>query len=307
MSVFVVINPKAGGGRVKKRWPRLAKRLAEHIGPFASAETAAPGHASILTREAIRTGADLVISVGGDGTLNEVVNGFCDADGKMSTHVSLAVVSLGTGSDFVRSLSTGMDSIDRIVSGATRRIDLGRVIYFDDDGNQKSRLFANIGSFGVSGQIDRIVNTTHSRFLPRKARFLAATIGALAAFRSQRIGMMVDDDPAVTAPIVLVAVANGRYFGGGMQIAPDAEFDDGLFDIVTLQHTSKLALLRNLLLVYSGGHRDHPAISIRRGRRIRVEPLDGQSEPVLLDLDGEAPGRLPATYEILPQALALRC
>jgi YegS/Rv2252/BmrU family lipid kinase len=289
-------------------WPKLAEHLAERIGPFNYAETMAPDHATTLTRQAIRMGADLVIAVGGDGTLNEVVNGFCGVEGSISTHVSLGMISLGTGSDFVRSLpASGTHGVDRIASGATRRIDLGRVTYLDDDGQERFRLFANVASFGVSGEIDRALNTTrHPRFLPRKAQFLAATVAKLMAFRSQKIRMIIDDGPAISATIVVVAVANGRYFGGGMQIAPDAELDDGLFDIVTLQGTSKLVLLRDLQMVYTGRHRDHPAISIRRGRRITVEPFD-QARPILIDLDGEAPGRLPATYDLLPRVLNFRC
>ncbi len=308
MNVFVVINPNAGGGRAGRDWPALAARLRDRLGAFDHARTDHVGHATELVRDAVRNGARLVIAVGGDGTVNEAVNGLAGEDGLPRDGSALAAVTVGTGSDLARSLRNGAtldEKIERIASEASRRIDLGRASFTGDDGGPMSRLFVNIGSFGISGPIDRAVNAVpRDSIVPRKLLYLTATVRALLAFRFQQVAIRIDDRPAVETRIAVVALANGAYFGGGMMIAPDAVLDDGLFDVVTLRGTSKLVLLRDLRLVYGGRHRNHPAIAIERGQRVTVEPLGG--EPVLIDLDGESPGRLPASFEILPGALEVR-
>ncbi|MFU0507343.1 diacylglycerol/lipid kinase family protein [Pseudaminobacter sp. NGMCC 1.201702] len=312
MKTFVVVNPRAGGGRARRDWPTIERRLRAAIGLFHHAETTAPGHATTLTRQAILGGANQVIAVGGDGTLNETINGFTQADGSFSSDVCFGAIAVGTGSDFVRSLATSASLahlIGLIAAGNTRRIDIGRMTFADDQGNQKVRLFANIASFGISGQIDRAVNAIRDdQFIPRKILFLGATVRALMKYKSQRVRMIVDNRPAVEAEIAVVAIANGRYFGGGMLVAPDAELDDGLFDVVTIHAASKLVLLRDLQMIYGGRHCNHPSISIQRARQVTVEALDeSRTGPVLLDVDGESPGKLWATYDIRAGALKLLC
>ncbi|MDP3898678.1 MAG: diacylglycerol kinase family lipid kinase [Mesorhizobium sp.] len=310
MSVFVVVNPLAGGGRARRAWPHVAARLRERLGAFDHRETEWTGHATALVRDAVLGGADRVIAVGGDGTVNEAVNGLAAAGADAMRRVALGMVTVGTGSDLTRSLMrrSGMDAmIDEACGGGVREIDLGRVSFLDDSGQETSRLFANIASFGISGAIDRKLNARRPPFVPTKALFLAATVGAFVAHRPQAVRIRLDDGPAVDSEIAVVAVAIGRYFGGGIMIAPDAELDDGMFDVVTLRATSKLILLRDLQMVYGGRHRQHPSITIERARRVSVEAIGEEAGPVLLDIDGESPGRLGATFDIAPRALRLCC
>jgi diacylglycerol kinase (ATP) len=311
MTTFVVVNPKAGGGRAQQAWPEISDRLRAAIGAYTHTLTGGVGDASQLVRDAIAKGARRVIAVGGDGTVNEVVNGFIEA-GSPAGDPELAVLPVGSGVDFARGMdmASGIEAgIARLTGGQLRIIDLGRATYVSDRGRLESRTFANIASFGISGLIVRQVNAARTLpMLPAGVAYYGATLRALALFRFQRVRLTVDTRKPIEVDIAAVAVANGRYFGGGMMIAPDAQNDDGLFDIVILRGTSKAVLLRDLRLVYGGRHRAHPAITILRARRLVAEPAGGLgSTPVLLEMDGEAPGQLRSTFDVLPRALAVRC
>lgn len=311
MNTLVAVNPKAGGGLAGRAWPKLSRQLERKLGEHVPAFADGPGDITVRVAEAVRQGVSRVIAVGGDGTVNEAVNGLATGDGRPAEHVALGVVPVGTGGDFARTFGIPSDpfaAVDRIAEGRDRLIDIGRVNFLRDDSTDGTRLFANIASLGLSGLIVRRAHAaSFSGLLPGPVAYYLATVYGLLKYRFQELSVAIDDQPATEAEIALVAVANGRYFGGGMMIAPDAEPDDGMFDIVILKGTSKQVLLKDLRLVYRGLHRDHPSIDIARGRRVMVELGPESSDPVLLDVDGEAPGRLPATFEILPKALRLVC
>ncbi|MDA4845649.1 diacylglycerol/lipid kinase family protein [Hoeflea poritis] len=307
MSVFVVVNPRAGSGRTGRRWPDIAAALSGGIGPFDHAFTTGRGHATRLARQAVEAGAELIIAVGGDGTISEAVNGFVTDDGAVRRDCTFAVISAGTGADFVRSLGPSPDPLRGIASGKRRRIDLGRVTYVDDNGNPASRLFINIAGMGLSGEVDRAVNAERmTGLLPGKAAYYIATLGALLRHRSRTVRLTIDDREQLTVDLSMAAIANGQYFGGGMHVAPKARLDSGEFQIVILRGGAKLALARDLRQVYRGAHLDHPMILARTGRHIVAETVDQTGVKVPLDIDGESPGCLKATFEILPGALLLR-
>ncbi len=306
---FVVVNPKAGNGKVGRRWPDIADRLRAHIGPFDQAHTTGPGHGIALVRQAADAGASLVVAVGGDGTVNEAINGIVGANASRTT--DLAVIPTGTGADFARGLGLAGsvdEAIDRIVNGAVRKIDLGRVTFTDPDGRTTCRYFGNVASFGLSGTVVKHIGATAGhRPLPGKAVYLLATIRALMGYRRQRVRLAIDDGNATAHEVAGVVIANGRFFGGGMMIAPDAEPDDGTLDIVIIHSASRGVLLRDLRLVYGGRHKGHPAITILRGRRIVAEAVGDQSvDPILLEADGEWLGALDAAFDVEPAALRLR-
>lgn len=307
MSQFVVVNPSAGGGKTAKRWPKIAREISSRIGPFEHAFTKGPGDATSLVRTAIDGGATLVIAVGGDGTINEAINGFADADGAIANQCGFAALAGGTGADFLRSLSSrGTDPMARIASGKTRMIDLGRVTYTADDGKTTSRLFINIASMGLSGAVDRAVNAgRRPGLLPGFLAYYLATVSALWHYRFARIRLTVDNQPPLTVNLAMAAIANGRYFGGGMKVAPQARLDSGEFEIIVLSGGSKLTLLKDLPLVYRGTHMNHPMVTALRGQHIMAEPVD-PGHRIPLDIDGDSPGHLKAIFEILPAALNLR-
>lgn len=311
MKVGLVLNPVAGGGRLKRDWPQVAAALKRHFGDFELRETLGEGDAERLAFELAVDGCDLVIAAGGDGTTSEVADGLLQAAQEPGGTAQLGLIPCGTGTDFARGLNPPRDIhalVKRMAEAEGRAIDAGRVAYVDGKGALASRHFVNIASLGLSGATDRAVNADRRKGrVSAKALFYWHTVSEFLRYRFQQVRIIIDDGSPVEARIALVAVANGRYFGGGMMIAPDAELDDGQFDIVIVRAASKLKLMRDIRLLYGGRHRNHPAISILRGRKVTVEPLDdGAANAALVDIDGESPGRIPATFEILPGALTLR-
>lgn len=311
VKVGVILNPVAGGGRLKRNWPQAADLFGRYFDDFQLRETQAAGDAERLAIDLAISGVDLVIAAGGDGTASEVADGLLQAFDETGRQAELAILPCGTGADFARGLDLPASlepAMEKIVQAQARAIDAGRISYVDDHGVLASRYFINIASLGLSGPIDRAVNADRRKGKgSAKALFFWRTVCEFVRYRFQNLRVTMDDGAPFEARVALVAVANGRYFGGGMMIAPDAVLDDGLFDIVILRAASKLRLILNLGLVYGGRHRNHPAITILRGRKVVVEPLDApEGNDALIDIDGESPGRIPATFEIVPAALKLR-
>lgn len=309
MKVGVILNPVAGGGRLKQHWPEVAAGLTRHFGEFELRETLAEGDAERLALEFALDGFNLVIAAGGDGTASEVADGLLQARDEGAGAAELALLPCGTGIDFARGLGLPRDFealLQRIATAKARRIDAGRISYIGDDGALASRHFINIASLGLSGATDRAVNADKRKGrVSAKALFFWRTVQQFIRYRFQTVSITVDDAPPFEARMALVAVANGRFFGGGMMVAPDAALDDGMFEIVVLRAASKLRLIWDLRLVYGGRHRNHSAITILRGRKVTVEPV-GSADAALVDIDGESPGSIPALFEILPGALLLR-
>ena len=311
MKVGVVVNPVAGSGRMKKLWPEIRAALGTHFSEIEVMETQAPGDACDLARHLAIEGAGLVIASGGDGTVSETVDGLLQA--AASGHgADLGIMPVGTGSDLARSLGISGDPealAARIASGAGRKVDAGRVSFVDDHGALATRHFINIASLGVSGPTDRAVNASKSSGrMSGKAVFFWHTVRELIRYRFQNVRITVDDGAPLEARIALVACANGRYFGGGMMIAPDAAIDDGQLEVIVVRGASKLKLISDLRLVYTGDHKTLASCTFLRGKKVVVEPVgDVLANGSLLDIDGESPGRIPATFEIVPSAITVRC
>ncbi len=301
MKTVVVANPKAGGGKVGRSWARLEQRIASALGPLETRMTSRAGHATELTRAALADGCERVVVVGGDGTLNEAVNGFFSADGQpLCPAAALALVPAGTGGDFARSIGVCDIPLEQALAESTvRSVDLGLAEVTAPDGTRTARYFINISSFGGSGLIVEKVNSTTKRF-GAKASFLWGTVKGLVAYENQPVRLTMDGK-AVEGVVNTVAVANARFFGGSMKVAPDALVDDGMFDVVVIGDVGLPTFVAMSRKLYRGEHLGHPRISVYRAREVVAEPLG--SERVLIDLDGEQPGRLPVRYRIVPAAL----
>ena len=257
------------------------------------------GHLGELAREAALGGARLLVVVGGDGSLHEVANGL---DG-LATPPDVALIPRGTGGDFARTFGIRDDvaAAARIaVEGVTQAVDLGRVTYRAWDGHEGTALFANVASAGMSGAIAQRANDT-SKKLGAKASYLWATFAVFAGWSAVETRLTVDGETR-SGPMFDVVVANGRYFGGGMKMCPDALPGDGLLDVVTIGDVTKRDLVLTMPKIYRGTHLPHPKAEALRGRVVTVET----DEPVPVELDGEQPGTTPARFEVLPGALRLR-
>lgn len=310
MKVGVILNPVAGGGGLKRRWPEVGSAIRSAFGDFDLRETQAAGDGERLALDLATNGCDLIIAAGGDGTVSEVADGLINAAAE-GYNSALGVLPCGTGTDFARGLGLSEAhevAIRRMAASKGRPIDAGRICYVDDHGALASRHFINIASVGVSGAVARAVNAdTRKGRVSAKALFYWRTVSEFIRFRFQEVRITIDDGEPIEARVALVVAANGRFFGAGMMVAPDAALDDGQFDIVILRAAGKLGLIRDISLLYGGRHRDHPAVTILRGRKLAVEPTAGNGgERMVVEADGEAPGRIPATFEILPGALMLR-
>ncbi|MFZ5608484.1 MAG: diacylglycerol/lipid kinase family protein [Pseudomonadota bacterium] len=308
-AVHAIVNPHAAGGETGRIWPEVRQAMAHSLGPVSAALTRHPGHATTLAREALMEGATLIVAVGGDGTVSEVVNGFFTMQGPINPQAVLAVVNAGTGGDFARTFGIEGDwraAVARLAAATPRKIDLARVSYTDHAGMPETRYFDNIASFGMSGAITRRVNAARlgKRLLGRHI-YAWHGLMALLAHRNRRIRLRIDDGFNETLAVSTVAIANGRYFGGGMMVAPQADPCDGLLDVIILHDMTRRDLCADPRAIYAGRHLDHAKVQVLRGARIEAVALDGPA-PVMLEVDGETPGRLDAVFEVVPQALSIR-
>jgi diacylglycerol kinase (ATP) len=243
-------------------------------------------------------GATLLVVVGGDGSVNEVANGIAERE-----NVEIAVIARGTGWDFVRTYGIPHDvgrAIDVALNGTTRTIDLGRATYRAWSGGDSVTWFANIASTGMSGAIARRANET-TKALGGKASYLWATFAVFAGWNATDLRVSVDDEIR-GGRMHDVIVANGRYFGGGMMITPEADPEDGRFDVLLLGDLTKRDLLLTLPKTYRGKHLPHPKAELLRGANVTVDA----DEPLPIELDGEQPGTTPVRFEVVPRALRVR-
>ncbi|HEY5950557.1 MAG TPA: diacylglycerol kinase family protein [Kofleriaceae bacterium] len=301
----IIVNPQSQGGRLGKRWTELAETIGRAF-PFDEAITQGPGDATRLAREALKAGAERIVAIGGDGTINEVVNGFFDEQGApTSPNASFALIPYGTGGDFRRTMNIPQElaaAVAIIKANHKKKIDVGKLELTTPSGAKQLRMFANIASFGVSGVVDRLVNESGKKF--GRLSFAVATARATWSYKNQRVQLIFDGNvnDRVEATINTVAVANGRYFGGAMKVAPNAEVDDGLFDVIAMGDFGFGDLVKSGRRLYAGTHLTMDKVTARRARIVEAEAIDPNAV-VELDVDGESPGRLPARFELLPGAL----
>jgi diacylglycerol kinase (ATP) len=301
-TVFVV-NPHAGNGSTGKAWPRIKTLAGELLGSFEDCLTAGPGDATQMTREHLLGGADRIICVGGDGTLNEVVNGFFDENGPLRPDAVLGFFPNGTGCDFCRTMPipSGLKpSLETIREGYVQTIDLGKIRFRDHEGRTRTRYFHNIASFGLGGEVVDRVNRTSKACGPFIS-FIWGTLVSLFSYEKKRILLRVDDGEERSVEILNIAVANGRYHGGGMLVAPDAVTDDGLFHVTVIGAMILPLVLWHLPKLYTGGIGKIRQVSMQTGKKVAA----ASEQRVLLDIDGEQPGTLPAELSILPSAIKM--
>jgi YegS/Rv2252/BmrU family lipid kinase len=256
-----------------------------------------PGELTELAEQAAQE-YELLVVVGGDGTVNEVANGIAGVVGP-----ELAIVPRGTGHDFVRTfgIRAGFDDAVRVaLEGRTRSLDVGRVHYRAWSGDERTSWFANVASAGMSGAIAQRANDS-SKALGGKLSYLAAIVAVFARWEVGDVTVTVDGEER-SGPMHDVVVANGAYFGGGLHICPDARPDDGFFDVLLIGHLTKTDLALTLPKAYKGRHLPHPKAELLRGSRVSI----ASATPLPVELDGEQPGTTPATFQVVPDALHLR-
>ncbi len=280
--------------------------MEKSIGSFEVLQTTCQGDATDLSRRILAVDTERIVAVGGDGHLNEVLNGFIENDLPVNPEARLSFVMTGTGCDFQRSLGISgkwQNAAAKLKDAKVRKIDVGKVTYTAADKTQKIRYFDNIASFGLSGAVDHCLEHSKLRnYLGGSPLFLWATIKTVFTHPNQSIRFRIDDGPEEEICSRLGLLANGRYFGGAMHAAPEAELDDGLLDLLMLKEISVAKFLWHLPKIYKGTHLKIPEIFFQKVRKFTAE----SSEQVILDIDGESPGYLAATFEVLPKILNLQ-
>ena len=299
--IVFIVNPNAAMGAAGKQWPRIESICRERLGDFPCRITSGPGDALELARREAQKGSRLIVCVGGDGTLNEIVNGVMNDQGPVGDDVTVGFIPFGTGCDFRRTLSIPKDpagAVELLVKGRPQSIDLGRLTCLDHEGRRSVRYFHNVTSFGLGGEVDERVNRG-GRNMGGFFSFLKATLISLLLYNKKRIHLRVDGAFDETVVTWNIAVANGKYHGGGMCIAPAADARDGVFDVTIVGNLSLAEIVYHLPKLYSGRIREVKKVRSLTGRRIEAF----SEQRVLLDVDGEQPGMLPVSIDMAPGAL----
>jgi diacylglycerol kinase (ATP) len=309
----VIINPESAGGATRDAWPKIASELAAHFGPFTPKFTKHAGEGIELAASAARKGTKLIVACGGDGTISEVANGILSA----GSDTELGILPSGTGGDFRKTIGISARSSDaaRILrDGQTRLIDVGRVTFTRDDGEHESRYFLGVASFGLSADVVARVKEGGPEWLPTKGpkwltgrvSFGIAMLESALRMGPTRVVVQLDDDPARHLTVANLCIANARYFGGGMKIAPDAKLTDGKFDVISIGNLGAARILANAPRLYLGAHLSMEKVGHALATKIVAHPADS-GQRIEIEVDGEIPGQLPATFQILPKALRVRC
>lgn len=303
----VIVNPESNKGRTGKRWQQIKSALKSFIKEFKYEFTEKPNHAAEISRSAIQDGSELIIGVGGDGTLNEIVNGFFIDRNIINPETALGVIPSGCGSDLSRSLNIPLnlkDALSLITSASSHSIDIGKVKYKDFSGKDQERYFLNVSDFGIGGEVVKRVN--QNRMKKKATSYFRSLLSAFANFKNKKLFIKIDDQALPCDEYMIGAISNGKIFGKGMKIAPNARLDDGLFDVVLIKGMKTLEFCRNALRIYSGSHLTHPKVTLIQGKKVEVESVSETDEEVLIEGDGELLGGVPAVFEIFPRIIPVK-
>lgn len=299
--VAFIVNPRSGSGRGAKNFAAMLPKIRAMFGDsFEVFETSGPNDATRLTREALRNGFDRIVSAGGDGTHFEVVNGFFDGTERIAPDASMAILPIGTASDYRKSLAipTREVALDLLNADRATPIDIGRVTSTREDGSEHVAHFNTAVHIGIGGLVGEHTNS-RSKLLGGFMTFYIGVITARIAWRNVPMRVVLDDDEIIEESMMEVIAANGFYDGGGMHVAPKGVLDDGLFEVYAIGNLGLVGIILNIPRLYRGTHDTHPAVKYRRARKITVEA----KSRVVVSPDGEVTGILPATIEIVPRAV----
>lgn len=320
MTAFAVLNPASDGGRTGRRWRHIAEALNTLFPAITVISTFGPGQAAYLVRDALREGHENIIAVGGDGIINEALNGFFDHGMAVSPDAVFNFINTGEGpgsGDIASGLGMPLGvagAIARLRQAHVHKVDVGKVSCLSRDGAAVTRYFLGWASFGLSGSIAHALGQAQlTHMLGRRLARRLNTWGQALAWHDCRVRLMAPDmrgDNSRSydeiAGIASVVLANGRHFGGGLEVAPDASPRDGLLDVTIMAGGNMGHILRDMAAIRGKTHLDRPGFRTLRTGRLTAVPTVDTFAPVEVETDGETAGVLPATFEILPGAINLR-
>ena len=302
----IIVNPAAGGGQGLQKFARVEPALRKHFVGLEVLHTDRSGHACELSRAALERGCDMVIAFGGDGTANEVLCGFVDAQASNRfPEAYLGILAAGTGGDFQRLFGklSPEKQLSQFLGACPRRIDYGVVDFVDRHGVAQRRPFLNVASVGISGEVARRVNQESTELGPT-AKYLKASLTSIVRHRNYPVWVTFEDGTRQRVELSLGAVANGQFFGSGMHVCPQAELSDGHFDVLLTDRLTRVQLMHALSKVFGGRHRRLQGVTIRRAASVQIEPVSSQTR-VPIEVDGEQPGFLPGRFHVRAGAIRL--
>lgn len=297
---LVIVNPNAGRGKGGRDWKIIAALLAQYDIPFTEKFTEARRHAILLTNEGIRKGFRRIIVVGGDGTMNEAVNGAFAQKVCPSSDITLGMITVGTGNDWGKLFGVPMDyegAIRIIREGRTMLQDAGIVYYYHGTSRQK-RYFINIAGLGFDAVVVKRTNLQKDRGHKGKALYFLNLLSSLLFYRHTRTSVEIDG-LKIEEDVFTISIGIGKFSGGGMRQTPLAIPDDGLFDITIIKKIRKDEVVMSLKMLYDGTILEHPKIEGYKGRDILID-----SDPLIhVEADGESLGHSPIEFRILPRSI----
>ena len=302
----VIVNPASAKGETRKRWGQIREGLRHFIQEYKIEFTERPFQAIDIARSSLRDGTELIIGVGGDGTLNEIANGFYDGEKPINADATLGIVPSGSGCDLTRSLKIPIHlkgAMTVLQDAGPVPIDIGKVSFRATDGSTTKRYFLNVADFGLGGEVIREVN--RRRLERRAASYVKCLVSTVIHYRNKKVRIRIDGRDLPREEYMIGAIANGRVFGKGMKIAPQARLDDGLFDAVLVKGMKLFEFCRQGWKLINGSHLGYRKVQLIRGRRVEAVPEDTE-EPILLEMDGEQLGSLPAVFELVPRGLLVK-
>ncbi|SES94975.1 diacylglycerol/lipid kinase family protein [Anaerobranca gottschalkii] len=301
---YFVVNPASANGTTKTVWMEIGEYLKGKGIEYDFAFTTGPNHATQITTEAIKKGYKWIVAVGGDGTVNEVMNGFY-IEGQFTQKAALGIISRGTGCDLIRTLGIPKEyqgAVEILQGKKTREIDLIKVEYLNFWGEKEQRYCINISDVGLGGYVAQRVNHT-SKSAGGLWSYLRGTLLSILKYKNRQGKVIIDGQEVYDGRFSLIAAANGKYFGGGMKLAPMAELDDGYISTILLGNMGKVELLLNLAKVYDGSHLTHPKVKDYKAKEVVIS----SNERLPLEIDGENPGFGTVKYSIIEKAIKVIC
>ena len=295
-----ILNPAAAGGRSGKLFQKISNQINSLYPERKVLISDYPGHASELARKLAHEGTDQIIGCGGDGTFNQIVNGLFENRKAIHPNLVFGTLPMGTGSDFIRTLMLPKDlnqALQCLKNGRQSKIDVGCAAMAQKQGS-RDQYFLNILSCGLSAEVANQINNSSA---PGGSffRYMSNTILGIAKFKNKNISIRINDSVLFQGPFSMLAIANGRYFGGGMLVAPQAKVNDGKFQVVIIKAVPKLRLLARFPSIYSGKHLKYAETLVAESERVEASSTDS----VLIESDGESPGALPLKVDCLKQSL----
>jgi lipid kinase, YegS/Rv2252/BmrU family len=298
---MVIVNPKAGSGRGLKDWPIISNQMFNSGLRFTCVFTEHKYHAIELTVKAINDGFRNIVAVGGDGTIHEVVNGIFIQKKAQTTDICLAVIPTGTGNDWIRMFGISKTYSEAVRSLVTRKTvlqDVAKVDFYETR-VKHTRYMANVAGLGFDAMVNLKYNDLKDNGKYGKGLYLRSTFKTFLKFRSQYFKIKVDNKPFYEGMVFSGAVGIGKYNGGGMQQTPKASIDDGLMDLTIIKKMSKLRVIRNFKLLYSGNIYDISKVIFCQAKSIDIETFPESR----IEIDGEAVGTSPFRFELVPQCI----